>query len=243
MRQPNIGQDTLKRMKGMKNNNAWVFDRIRPYLGETIFEIGSGLGTISQMLLPVSKKLIVTDINPTYVAHLEETFQGNPQVTVVAHDIASKNISPLKAFRCDTVVCINVLEHVRNDIQALRNMHELLIDHGRLILLVPAHKFLYGSLDKGLDHVTRYEKGELIAKLTETGFSVDKIWYHNFLATAGWLMDSRIFKKEIMPSAHIGFFDAAVPVLAAVERIMPMPFGLSLIAVSRKNGGKNVSSP
>jgi 2-polyprenyl-3-methyl-5-hydroxy-6-metoxy-1,4-benzoquinol methylase len=156
----------------MDNNNKWIFDRIKPYLGERIMEIGSGIGNISRFCIREKRTLVVSDVNDKYLGYLREFFGGNPSVTVVKYDITRPLFTDANPAPSgiDTVICVNVLEHIEDDSLALANMRDLLTPGGRLILLVPAMKALYGSLDIKLGHYRRYEKDELVNKLRATGF-------------------------------------------------------------------------
>lgn len=234
-----IGAETLYQMKALKNNNRWLLDQITPYLGKNILEVGSGIGNLSHLLTaPLAKPgqvFILTDINDTYLESLRAKFIGNPDVVVLKHDIAADDPGPLAARRIDTIVNINVLEHIPNDDLALSNMFRILAPGGRLLLAVPALKFLHGTLDKNLDHVRRYEKDELRAKLEKNKFLVEKISFHNALATAGWYLNGRVLRRKMLPGFQGRCFDALVPLLKKLENKLRLPFGLSLIAICKKS--------
>lgn len=229
-----VGQDTLLRVRLMKNNNRWVFEQIKPYLGENILEVGSGIGNISRFLVTFGKRVVLSEINDRYLEYLKYRFLGNPKVKIINQDILAKDISRVMPERIDTVVVTNVLEHLEDDYLALGNIRKILVKNGRLILLVPALKALYGSLDKELGHFRRYEKEELKKKLEKSGFAVEKLYFHDFLASLGWYINSRILEKKIMTRFQIIYLDKLIPHLAWIEEKIKIPFGLSLVAVARK---------
>jgi glycosyltransferase involved in cell wall biosynthesis len=229
-----IGKDTLYRMRMMKNNNKWIFEEIKPYLGEKILEIGSGIGNISKFLLSPNKNLILTDINKSYFEYLQHRFIGNPKVKIVPLDILSHNLSDILPFKIDTIVCISVLEHIENDNLALDNIYKILEQNGRLIIIVPALKALYGSIDQKLGHFRRYDKNDLIKKLESKNFRVEKIWYHNFISTIGWFLNGRILKTKIISSFQVLLIDKFIPFFAKVENIVKIPFGVNIIAICKK---------
>lgn len=229
-----VGEDTLYRMRLMKNNNKWLFDRIHPYLGTNILEVGSGIGNISKFLISPNTNVVLTDVKKSYLEYLRHRFVGNPKVKILSHDISSTDLSNISQMDIDTVVCINVLEHIENDDIALENIHKFLCNDGRLILIVPAGKALYGSLDEGVDHFRRYEKDTLKKKLEKNDFIIDEIYYHNLLSTIGWFVNGRIFKRKLMSSLQVRIIDKMIPLLAKAENKCRVPFGLSLIVVCRK---------
>jgi SAM-dependent methyltransferase len=219
----------------MLNNNKWIFEQIKPYLGNSILEIGSGIGNVSKFLAPLrNDKIVLADINKTYLEYLRYRFIGNPKVKIILHDILSKDISGILRFQIDTVLCINVLEHIRDDEEALKNIYRILEKKGRLIIVVPASKYLYSSLDRHLGHFRRYEKNELVRKLEGKKFVIEKIYFHNFISTLGWFVNGRILKKKTMSSFQVGILDKFIPFFAKAEEMIKIPFGLSLIVICRK---------
>ncbi len=229
-----IGKDTLSRMRVMKNNNRWLFNQIKPYIGDRVLEIGSGIGNISALLSSLKKKLILTEINEHYVDYLRQRFIGNPSIEVFRKDVTSNDFLDLRNFNTDTAVCINVLEHIKDDNKALENIYHTIELDGKLILVVPALKPLYGSIDKGLDHFRRYSRTDLKDKLESKGFIVEEMFYHNFLSAIGWFVNGRILKKKIISSVQVKILDLFIPIIAAIERRIKVPLGLSLIVVCRK---------
>lgn len=229
-----ISEDTLYKVRMMKSNNRWVFEQTQNYLGKSVLEIGSGIGNISRFLISFQRNVVLTDINEAYLEYLTHRYVSNPKVKVLKHDIASDDPSKLAPLKIDTVLCTNVLEHIEEDRKALDNIYSVLEQEGRLILLVPALRMLYGSLDEKLAHFRRYDKRELIAKLKASNFSIEEIHYLNFFAAAGWFLNSRILKKKILSSAQVRLFDFFIPLLSRIERTIRIPFGLSLIVVCKK---------
>jgi SAM-dependent methyltransferase len=139
----------------------------------------------------------------------------------------------LSRYAFDTVTCINVLEHTDDDLAALRRANKLLVDGGRVIVFVPAGKKLYGTLDRGVGHQRRYDRDELVNKLTAAGFAVEDISFQNRAAKLAWWINSKLFRRSALPLAQSRLFDRLVPLFRALEGERPGS-GLSLIAVGRK---------
>ena len=134
----------------------------------------------------------------------------------------------------DTVVCINVPEHIRDDRGTLRNFHEVLRPGGRLVLLVPAIPLLFSTLDEALDHHRRYTRPRLVHKMEGAGFRLIESRYLNFFGIAGWILSGKILRRRILPSTLLGLFNTLVPAFRAFERLTGPPIGLSVIAVGEK---------
>jgi SAM-dependent methyltransferase len=225
-------------MRVMKNNTNWIYDKIKPYFGERILEIGSGIGGISKCIASSKiKAAVLTDIKDKYLEYLKYRFIGNPKITIKKLDISNADIRGLKEHSLDTVVFINVLEHIKDDDTALKNIYDLLEDNGVLILLVPAFKFAYGTLDKQVEHQRRYEKKELIEKLSNAKFTVETAYYHNFISLFGWFVNSVVLRRKKMSDFQIRTLDVFVPILEFIEKVVKIPCGLSIIAIARKNRG------
>lgn len=225
---------TLKRVKLMRNNNKWLFRQIKPYLGNNILEIGSGIGNISEFLATLNENLILTDIDENRMVYLRNKFANNSRIKIILHDISMPGASEAVGSKVDTVICRHVLEHIRNDDAALENMYKILDKGGRLILVVPALGVIYGSLDKQLGHFRRYKLQELSKKLKSKNFIVERIYYLDFIAAFGWFFNACIFRLRIIPIFQSRFFDKLVPFIAKIESKVRIPFGAELVAVCNK---------
>jgi glycosyltransferase involved in cell wall biosynthesis len=229
------GLETLQAMRHARRYNAWIFLRIAPFIGERVLEAGTGIGNITQHML--SRQLVIAlDHNPHYVERMRHAFGHNPNVRVELFDLT--DISAYERFksdRLDTIICINVLEHVEPDVGVLRTFQSILAPGGRAIILVPQGPSLYGSIDKALGHHRRYTQEELAGKMSEAGFAVEHISGLNRTAPLGWLVNGRILKRKAVPVNQVRLLDAFVPLIRILDRVLPLP-ALSLIAIGRKSG-------
>jgi 2-polyprenyl-3-methyl-5-hydroxy-6-metoxy-1,4-benzoquinol methylase len=213
--------------------NNWMVKDLEPYLGDRILEVGAGIGNVSR-LLPKKERLMVTDLDPSYLEILEVAFQDNDIVDVAKLDISSReDIKQLGAGAWDTVVCLNVLEHIEDDVDALKNIWQLLPSEGRLVLLVPQYQWLFGSYDRHAGHVRRYTRKELIMKLKEANFRLVRFKNFNFLGIWGWWVNSCLLKRTSMGRWQLKIYDTLVPLLRLVEKVLPLP-GLSLICIAER---------
>ncbi len=226
---------SLKLMSEVNFYNQWIFQNIEPYLGENNLEIGCGIGNISQYLVKVGN-LTAIDISQKYVQEVKEKFKNQNNFQAFIWDVSSPIPAFLKEGSFDCIVCLNVLEHIENDLIALKNMNQLLKKNGYLNLLVPACPIAYGSLDKEMGHFRRYQKRELEEKLKKASFEIIKSFHMNVLSLAGWIFYSRILKRKQLPKTEIHLIDQLVPILSRLEKLVPPPVGLSLIIIGKKIG-------
>src|SRR5438270_13964366 len=179
-----VGAATLERMAAAPRYNRWMFDRLRPWVGRRVLEIGAGIGNMSAFFAD-RERVVLTDTEPYYLGRLRQRFADRPHVSVA--ELRLPTVSPaLAAEPLDTGVCLNVLEHIEDDRASLRAMHDLLQPGGRLVLLVPALRALYGTLDEALGHFRRYVPRELAAKLGAAGFRVRHLEYFNLAGGPSW---------------------------------------------------------
>jgi glycosyltransferase involved in cell wall biosynthesis len=226
---------TIRRLDALNRYNRWIWDRIRPYIGQRVLEVGAGTGTMTRFLY--GRELIVaTDSETPYLDRLRNRFRRKPGIIVERLDLNEETTNDLSRYAFDTVTLINVLEHLDDDAAALRRAGELLQPGGRIVIFVPAGKELFGTLDKSVGHQRRYEKEELIAKMTAAGFEIEAVSYQNLIARLAWWLNSKVLHRRALPGAQSRFFDALVPLLQSFEGDQPSS-GLSLIAVGRKRGG------
>jgi ubiquinone/menaquinone biosynthesis C-methylase UbiE len=225
-----VGENTLYVMKTASWYNNLIFSYIEKYLGKEILEIGAGIGNFTNLLL---KKGNVTtiDINNKYIEKLRTRFKDRISV-------GSGNIETGKCFfknkQFDSLVCLNVLEHIKDDMSALSNMRSLLKNGGKLSLLVPAHQVLYSNFDSELGHFRRYSLDEVRAKLTESGFKIKELFYMNWWGAIGWYVFLKLSKGKRMPFAPVSIFDVLGKIFLFPEKIIRPPFGLSVFVVAER---------
>lgn len=228
------GISTLEVLEGADNYNKWIADTIKKHSKSPIVELGAGTGNISDYFLN-KKEVSITEYDRGLVKHLQTKYKTKKNVKIFQLDIEK---TPEKKYvgKYNTVFAVNVFEHIKQDSKALSNARTLLKDHGRLIVLVPAKKFAYTKLDKSLGHHRRYEQDELYKKLVESGFLVEKLYFFNIVGLLSWIVRDKIEKQHVQLSpSHIALFDKIVPLLRLLEGYLPIPIGISLIAVAKKS--------
>jgi SAM-dependent methyltransferase len=224
---------TLNQLAELDRYNHWIYEHISHALGERVLEVGSGMGNITQFLCAGGREVTATDIVPAYRNALKRLFSDNPRVRVEKFDLTAKAPDAFIADPFDSIVCLNVLEHIEDDLFALAQMRDSLASSGKLALLVPAHRLLYGAFDRAIGHFCRYEKHELAGKLEKTGFAVREMKFFSLVAALPWLINGRLLKRDYIPTGQANLANLLVPLLK-LERLIGPPCGLSLIAIAQK---------
>jgi SAM-dependent methyltransferase len=218
-------------MEEARNYNAWLLERGRAYLGPHILDFGAGVGTFID-LLPGGAEIVALEPDPAFAALLRRRFADRSGVRVVEADLDALEADPsLASF--DTIVCFNVLEHIRDDRAALATLLGKLRSGGHLLLLVPAHRRLYGEIDRRVGHERRYGLKLVRDRLEEAGFEALDVRHVNPVGALGWLVSSVLLRRSDVPTGPLRAYDRLVPLLRPLDRL-GLPFGLSVWAVARR---------
>jgi glycosyltransferase involved in cell wall biosynthesis/phospholipid N-methyltransferase len=236
-----FGSQILARLSRAPRFNAWMADTIRPFCGQRILEIGSGVGNLTQKLIP-RREYVVSDINPLYLQTLAALRQDRPYLSASYCDVTDLATFPRAAGGYDTVICLNVIEHVADDRAALANIHASLAPDGRAIVLVPQGQWNFGTLDEVLGHVQRYSKDRLRALAAAAGFEVERIVDFNRPGTLAWFLNGKLLRRRSFGLLQIKLLNLLTPLFRLVDRMVPLP-ALSLIAVLRPAGSAARSAP
>ena len=216
---------------------AWLYSLVAPFLGKRILEIGAGIGNYTELFV-ASEKVFATDFEPLFVEYLDKRFSQNPQIVPLLLDLNTISPEQQEFYRqqaIDTVVALNVLEHIEDQQLTLRSLAACLAPGGRLILILPALPWLFNQLDAAYGHFRRYQKGDMPSLAAQSGLRVEQLGYFNFLGVLGWWLNGRLRRQHSLPGQQTKIFNLLVPVLQRIERILPLPFGLSLLAVLRND--------
>jgi glycosyltransferase involved in cell wall biosynthesis len=225
------GGEMLERLNQAPRFTRWMADALAPYVGHRVLEIGAGIGNMSVHLMPRSVYW-ATDVNPQYLEYLEKLRSTRPYMQVSFTDGAKADSYPAEQ-RFDTVVCLNVVEHVQDDLGTLRNIWGVLDDGGRAIILVPYGPGLYGSLDEVLGHLRRYTEEQLVDVGQRAGFTVERVLRFNRPGVVAWWLNGRILRRKTFGIGQIRLLNVLTPIFQIVDSWLPLP-PLSLIAILRK---------
>ena len=226
------GHRILHSLASARKLCAWMVKVLEPYLGNRILEIGSGIGNISRQL-PKRERLTLSDVEPEFLKLLRQGFSNYDVVNVVRLDLTDDASFAELTESYDTVLSLNVLEHIEDDQSALRRMASVLAPGGRLIVLVPQHTFLMSEMDRKLGHFRRYERTRLEKLFRQEGLSMLQLSDFNTLGAMGWLVNARLLNRSDIGKAQVKIFELLMPLARQLDTYSKLP-GLSLIAVGQK---------
>jgi SAM-dependent methyltransferase len=217
-------------MAGARRYFDWQARLVTPELGRRVVEVGCGTGNFTGHLL--DREFVVSlDIEPACVQRLRERFPGRSNLHSLVAAPGTQEFAALARFMPDSCVCLNVLEHIEDDAEALAAMASVIQRGGAIVLIVPAFPALYGPIDRNLGHFRRYTRASLTALARRVGLRVRSARFMNSLGFFGWWANARLLRRETQSASQIDFFDRLVPALSFAEGIVTPPFGQSLIAV------------
>jgi SAM-dependent methyltransferase len=230
------GQE-LNALEQAKNYYAWLVHEFDSALHGKILEVGAGTGTLSEILLErACEHLVCLEPACNLIPNLERRLQGSMNQGRSVDIVASTFDGYCKTAadgNIDSIVCINVLEHIFDDLNALREMRRLLRTGGKLCLFVPALPFIYGTLDEAFGHYRRYTKRGLSALAYEAGFKIKKLKYFNLPGSFAWLLMGRVLHWKSWDESPVRWYDRfVIPYVRYVESLGAPPFGQSLLLVA-----------
>lgn len=233
-----IGEQTLANISKAESFNHWMYDTIKPFVKGHLLEIGSGIGNISQYFLLDRTQTTLTDLRPNYCEILSEKFKGQPTLQAIltinlTHPRFEQEYAHL-LNKYDSIVALNVVEHIADDKLALANCYKLLRPNGHVIILVPAYQSLYNKFDEGLEHIKRYTKTSLCQLITHANFEIIHAQYFNFVGIAGWFCFGSILKRENISENQMQLYDKLVPIIKLMDKLVLNKVGLSTVCIGKK---------
>jgi SAM-dependent methyltransferase len=225
--------DSLDTIERLYEYNHWVFSHLRPYVKGSVLEVGSGTGNITRFLSMQAERVVGVEPVPSFAARFRDRLSHMAHVSCVDGYLHELPEPRDESQRFDAVVSCNVLEHIEDDVAAVRDMGRQLRDGGRVVLFVPAGPLAFGRLDRELGHFRRYTLGGLRRTMESAGLAWERGSYSNMLGLLGWWFNSVVLRRTQVPARQAVFFDKLVPMLSAVERVLPLPLGQSVLGVAR----------
>jgi glycosyltransferase involved in cell wall biosynthesis len=230
---PTYGRGLLNSLTGTPQYLSWITDVLRPYLGDTVFEIGAGLGNLTGRLMGKRLRYVAAEQDPLYLHALRNRFLRTPSVTVC--ELNPDDPAAYRPWReqFSSALCVNVLESVENPKQVLAALRSILQPGGALVVLAPQGRALEGSLDHGMGHKRRFAAAELRQMLEEAGFEIQQERQINKIGALSWWTANLTGGKK-MSRPMLKIWDKTVWFWRSIDGLLPWP-GLSRIVVARRN--------
>jgi SAM-dependent methyltransferase len=226
--------EELDALAGAVNYYRWIVRRFAPYLGRRVVEVGAGIGTFAEHLLDAAPGTELTLVEPAAnnFPHLRARFAGRTGVRTVQGYLGDAGAPGI----ADSVVAVNVMEHVRDDAAFLADAHRLLAPGGHALLFVPALPAIFGTLDEAFEHFRRYTRPVLDERLRGAGFTPLRVAYTNLPGVAAWWLSGKVLRRRTVSARDARVYDRwVIPWVQALERVWTPPLGQSLLAIARKD--------
>ena len=221
--------ESIRRARGF---NRWLLSQFDRYLGNSVFEAGCGIGNFTELLLD-REQLTCVDIDDFYVDRIQHRFGHLENFDSFKMDLTNPDdYSQVASRKPDSIISINVVEHLENDQQVLTSMHDSIQPGGHCAILVPAHMWLFSECDKALGHFRRYSEDELTSKMQKAGFEVVDLIKFNRLGVYGWYVNKLTGKADLSPM-QMKIYELMLPIAKLMDAIGIGP-SLSLIAVGKR---------
>ena len=229
------GKD-LEAMSFAVNYHRWILSIFDPYLGTRIVEVGAGTGSFSELLLERRlESLSLVEPSTAMYEQLCERLSSSQNVSTY-NDIFGRVASQIRSSaKPDSIIYVNVLEHVEDDVNELRIIGDTLDSGGRLFIFVPALRWLHGSMDRQLDHFRRYMRSELEKKCVAAGFKVITSRYFDLFGVLPWWVKYKVLQSKKMEPGAVRFYDQrVVPIARTLESSLIPPLGKNVLLVAEK---------
>jgi glycosyltransferase involved in cell wall biosynthesis len=227
------GRAFLNNLTGTPQYLAWLARVLRPHLGDTVLELGAGIGNIAGRLMGRRLHYVAAEEDPLYLHALRNRFLRTPNVSVLQLDPDRPEDFENAGGPFDTVLCVNVLEYAADPGMVIQSAGQVVRPGGNIIILAPQSPALYGSLDQTLGHRRRFTTAELHALLAKHGFAVESMSQLNKIGTLGWWLYGKVLRHKRISKVTLKIFDKTVWFWRRMDGLMPWP-GLSLVVVARK---------
>lgn len=228
----NVARASLESLGRSRQIARWTIEQFDGAIGDRVLEAGSGPGNLTSLLLD-RERIVALDVEPSYVRRLDHRYGHLENFSSIVGDLEDPEVFvKLESEELDTVVCVNVLEHLDRPEVAVEGFHRILKPGGRALVLVPAGRSMYSAMDEAIEHRRRYERRDLRELLEGAGFEVERLEPFNRLGVVGWSVN-RWTGRTSISRAQVSVFRLLMPLARTLERVERLP-GLSWIAVARK---------
>jgi len=224
----------LEALATMNRYQNWIVETFQPYLGGLAVEFGAGIGNISIRIREHVSMLDLVEPSANLITPLQQRFEDDKDVTIYKESLEAQ-LQKVGDKAYDSVVLVNVLEHIEDDVTALKGLYRTLKPGGHLLIFVPALKFLYSDLDRAVGHFRRYQRPELNGRVIDVGFNIVQSRYFDVLGVAPWWLLNTVMGSTSFNPRLVGIYDAVfAPLSRGLESLIPPPFGKNILLVARR---------
>jgi SAM-dependent methyltransferase len=232
-----VGKD-LEAMSFAVNYHKWILEEFRSFLGRRVVEVGAGTGSFSELILQEnidSLSLVEpSEMFDSLTVNISQIKNGT-QIDFYKSIFSEVAAEILDKQKPDSIIYVNVLEHIENDRAELEYIYQTLGKGGRCFIFVPALMSLYGEFDRKIGHFRRYTKREVEEKCESSGFKILKSKYFDFAGMVPWFVKYKMLKSDSLDSGAVTLYDKmAIPFVKGMEKFVNVPLGKNVLLVAEK---------
>lgn len=229
--------DALRRMQTLTPYYRWIHDQFEGHIGRRVLDAGCGVGNFCNLLVEKAELVVAADLSSQNLDVVRSRFQSNTNLEPLQMDIEGFDAEALHLRDIDTIVCLDVLEHVERDDQLLNTFRQIIRPGGKLLIKVPALEWLYGSVDEASDHYRRYSRKVLTTRVAAAGWKVRSCRYMNLVGVFPYWLKSRVLRKEVNLSRtyskrQLRWIARGMSFYRLLDRLTGPPLGQSLVLVA-----------
>jgi SAM-dependent methyltransferase len=232
-----VGKD-LEAMSFAVNYHKWILDEFRPFLGKRVVEVGAGTGSFSELILQESiDSLSLVEPSEMFESLTTNVDQikNNTRVDFYKSIFSEVAAEILDKQKPDSIIYVNVMEHIENDRLELDHIRRTLGKGGRCFIFVPALMSLYGEFDRKIGHFRRYTKPEVEEKCQSAGFKILKSKYFDLAGIVPWFVKYKMLKSDSLDSGAVTLYDKmAIPFVKGMEKFVNVPIGKNVLLIAEK---------
>lgn len=227
------GKVTLDAMEQAPQFNEWMYESVRPWLGDRVAELGVGRGNLSKFIRR-HDQVLLTDYRIDYLTELQCKWSDQGNLRIGKLDMTLReDYEQLREFAPESVVFLNVLEHLEDDRGVLKSLFETVPVGCRIVVLVPYNMKLYSEFDKALGHFRRYSEWELEGKMRDAGFEVESQFFFNKFGVFAWYVANTLGGQKVLKPWQLRIYGMLTPLFRVIDAVLPTS-GLSTVVVGRK---------
>lgn len=234
------GGRALEVHAGTPRLNRWYYSQFQDHVRGRVLEVGAGIGNLTPLIAADAASVVATEIEDDHLDLLRENTRSLPHVQVHRFDLEDDAPASIASQPYDVVMSCNVIEHLEDDVGAVRRLADLLEPGGAFLTYVPATPWAFGPMDSALGHYRRYTTTGFDAVLRQGGLIPVETRYMNVLGLLGWWVNGRILGKDTPDPAQVGLFEKLMPIVRWEDHLR-VPVGLGVVSIARKPGASTIA--